>query len=596
MVYLNKNGKKTKASLSGLFLFEEKIYAFSGKIYDFILRNLRTIVFIVLTLSILFGIFKTIFYHGFNVDGYQYYALSIEKFIRTREIDYLFANYYARNRIVYPFIIAIIHIIIPVNVSVLACCINLAFAILSIFMIRKIMIFLNFNKKVIDLSTLLIVTSYNFLNFWFNILSDIVGLGFFLLFLYFLLKFKENKNYFNLLFSILFYIYSVLTREHFILAILLFLYLFDKWKIRILLLSVFFIFIIIILFTIHTKIPFIDNLLGPAIRQYYYDKEYVKLYLLLQKKWIYEGYFIGFMKGLIKIGILPSLFIILITSLDYIRSKRKNKERNSKIKEETIIGWFIIFPSIYYLIYSNVYSSTALRYLIPIAWIPFIYVSNNIIRNKTSILLKNIISFETISFNSITLRKKMLKALNFGLIAFLTLCPIAWSSLEMYEARNYITGTGPLYKPNIYINDMNERRSISQVDWDNLWLDSLNDTYYVTTLKQEINGSNYNIGKGKIILTCWLHVNKSIKISIRLKSHEDAHWGFSLYKIREDFYSELGNIAFTNVNLRAFDSFQIYDIYINSINEAFILRNIGLITVGPINGKIIWDYVKIEVT
>ena len=91
-------------------------------------------------------VFQTIFYHGFNVDGYQYYALSIEKSIRKGEIDYLFANYYVRYRIVYPFIIAIIHIIIPINVSVLAYCINLAFAILSIFMIRKVMFFLNFNS------------------------------------------------------------------------------------------------------------------------------------------------------------------------------------------------------------------------------------------------------------------------------------------------------------------------------------------------------------------------------------------------------------------------------------------------------------------
>ncbi|MGC9780311.1 MAG: hypothetical protein HZR80_13780 [Candidatus Heimdallarchaeota archaeon] len=584
-------------SFSKLYSWETKIYSFLEKVYDFLIRNLRIIAFVGMTLSILFGILKTTLYHGFNVDGYQYFALSIEEFIRTGEMNYLFVNYYVRNRIVYPFIIAIIHIIIPIDISILACCVNLIFAVLSIFTIRKILLLLKFNEKVVDLSTLIISTSYTILNYWFQILSDITALCFFLLFLYFLLKFKFNRNYFDLCFSIVFLLYAVLAREHFIMAILLYLYLINKWKIRVIILLSFTCILIILLWMIPAYIPLTENFIAPSYLQTFYDKELLKLYFLLQKKWLYEGYFIGFMKGLLKVGIMPSLLLLLIFNLDKFHLKRKNNKRKISVKDEMLTGWFVIFLSIYLLVYSNITSPTGLRYLLPVVWIPIFYASNIIIRNKTAILFKTAIStFRVFSFNNSVIKRKMLKSFNLLLVLFLTLYPIGWSSVEMYINRDYGTGTGPLYKFNTYTNDMLVIDSVSKVDWNDLWLDPLNETLFVTTLKHNLNESNYNNNTGRIFLTFWLEVNNSITINIKLKSCYNANWGFSLHEIREDFYNKLGKLQYTISHLRAFDTFQIYEIYIDNIDQPFILRDIALITTGPSGGKIFWDWIEIKAT
>ena len=128
------------------------------------------------------------------IDSYQYYAESLEKWIKTGTTDDLFYIFYAKSRILYPLIIAVVHILIPIDISLLACGINLLFALANIYLIRRLLLIYEFTKDEVNLFTLFNILSYNFLNYWFNIITDMVGLFFFLLMIIFLELFLNKES------------------------------------------------------------------------------------------------------------------------------------------------------------------------------------------------------------------------------------------------------------------------------------------------------------------------------------------------------------------------------------------------------------------
>ena len=575
--------------------FFQKAYIFhwSVKLYNFLLRNIKIILYVSLVISIAFGMIRTIFYIGFNVDSYQFYALSIEKYILTGKMDYLFINYYQRYRIMYPFIIAITHMLFPMDISILACFINLFFGLLSIYIIRKILFFYGYKEKDINLFSIFLVLSYNFINFCFNIFTDFVSLAFFLLFFYYLIKFKKDKKILDLVFACYYFIFAVFAREQFVLAIFLFLYLIDSRKIRLIILVGLIVVILILLLLIPEKIPFMGQFVPPAYWSVYINSDILKLYFLLQKKWVNPGYMASFFKGLLKVGILPAIIFLLLLNWKNLSLKNIKKFTIMNPNGDILFGWFIIFLTLYSVFYSNVSSASGLRYWLPISWVLLIFVSTNISKDKISKVYGKALSQVPMLFidKSLT-QKKVTKTINFLVILFFCLYPIAWSSMEIYVNRDIVTGTGSLIAGNIYINEMNERGTITKIDYEDIWFDQLNDSYFKTTLKKELGTTNdFDSIRGRFILFLWLNVTESLEIRISLKSINEGRWGFVLYEVSDTYAPKIGEAKFAKQNLLATSDFEEY--YFR-LETSMMLRYIALTVNGPVNSAIIWDYLIVE--
>lgn len=574
------------------FFQKIKLFHLIEKIYDNFLSNIRIYVYIGFAVAILFGIMKTLLFNGFSVDSYQFYALSIKDFILTGKANDLFLNYYQRHRIVYPFIIAIIHILYPMNVSILACLINLTFAILSIWMMRKILLFLKFEEKVVELFTLFVTLSYNFLNFNFNVLVDYVSLAFFLLFLYFLIKFKRDRKLIDISYSTIFLLYSILAREHFILAVFLYLYLFNSWKIRISLIAGFIILVFVLLYTIPEKIPFVDQFIPPSYLEVYLNKHYFKLYLLLQQKWINRDYLSDFIKGTIKVGIFPSIVFLMLFNWRKLSGRNIKNRIKSQLKGEILIAWFVIFVTIYSTFYSNISSASGLRYWLPTSWILLIFISNNIIQNKIDVKLR--FAFDSIykMFRDKNVSKtKIIKTLNFTIILIFTLYPIVWSSAEWYINRESPTGTGPIYR-NSYFNSMDNKNSITKFDTKFIVINEINNSYLEAIVQEgAFDEDNLPHRRARMSFALWFNVTEIIEIKIRLKSPNDAYWGLSLYEVSEDYAPVLGNLKYTMLYLDAPTDFQTYYF---KIEACYLLRYIFLNIGGQVNSTVIWDYLEVN--
>ncbi|GAH44405.1 unnamed protein product, partial [marine sediment metagenome] len=295
--------------------FFEKLSMFSEGIFNLIINNLKWLIILSLFLSILFGTIKTVFFNGYSVDSYQFYALSIKNLILTGKQDYLFLEFYARNRILYPLILAIINIIIPIDISILACIVNLLFSLLSLLIIRKIMKLLKFHDQIIDLSLLFIILSYNFLNYCFVNLTDFTSLFFLLVTIFYLIRFINKRNYFDFAFSFVFFVYTILARESNLIFIVFYLFAFKSRKIRLAISSLFIILIVFMFAFIPEYVPFQTLWLAPSYRDYYLNKQYGQILVLIFEKWTNSKFLWEYIKGLFKVGILTSVLALII--LDY---------------------------------------------------------------------------------------------------------------------------------------------------------------------------------------------------------------------------------------------------------------------------------------
>ncbi|NHJ25024.1 MAG: hypothetical protein EAX89_10635 [Candidatus Lokiarchaeota archaeon] len=554
--------------------FAHKVEQTSAIVLDFIQKKFKYLLFISFMFSISFGLIKTIFFTGYNVDSYQIFALSIEKLIRTGVRDELITNYYQKNRIIYPSIIAIVHIIFPINIGLLACSINLLFALANLVLMKKLLEIYNFPKEGINFFILFTVFSYNFLNYWFNIITDMAGLFFFLLMIVFLEIFQKNRQktkYLFLVLSLISFILAFLTREVYILAFILFFVLIRPRKLRISIFFIFVFFLYLLLYIDPLIFPVLAQLVSTAYREEFMNREFIKILLLLQQKWLNPRFIQNFFKGLIKTGILPatSIFMLSLGSLAFKSFRRFVKPPNGLKYEDfnIIVVWGFIFFLAYTLYYSYATSASGLRYWLPISWIPLVYASKTI--------------------NS----KINLKTLKLVCILFLCIFPLSWASIELYINRNVSIGTGPLLYQDYYQNDFNDLISIENYSPTFIEINIVNRSFFQTIVTPAALENNEMAHiKSHFDFSVWINASEYIIVQARLTSPNSAYWGFSLYEIHPTLAPWIGEKKYEINYCNTTSDFELYTI---KIKQAFLVRRISFFIGGKAGSTIIWDYIKI---
>jgi len=564
--FMKEAGSKIKSKLKECFILLEK---YSTTLYLFILNNIKWLIFISAVLSFVFSVIKTLLFNGYSVDSYQYYALSIEKLLITGKQDYLFVEYYARNRIIYPLIVALIHLIVPIDISILACLVNTFFAFASLFVVRKILKFKQFESTKVDLFTLLTIVSYNFLNYLFINLTDFVGLFFFLLTCLFLIRFISTNNYFDLSFSLIFYIYSVLARESYMIAIILYIFSIKNRKIRFSTICIFLLLIIILLF-FPERIPFRDKWLTPSYRDFFLNKEYWKLLLLILQKWANPTFVLRFLKGLFKVGIFTSFIFTLFLKKDFFKMLFKNLIAK---KVNIFIVWFLVYFIFYSVIYSHPASASGLRYWLPISFIPTIFVSKYLVQSKQNNIIKLII------------------------LLLLIFTPPLWSIGELYINRNSPSGTGPIINAGFYFNDMTDTRSISSYNPEIISITTINKTFLNTTLNlNQTNPDPEQMIQASFSIYLWLNItsNATLILKMRVKDTQNvSYWRLQMYEAYPNFYAGFGELVYELNNQQTYGDFHIYTFF---IDKSFLLRKITFLLTGYTYQQFIWDFLLIDAT
>lgn len=545
--------------------FKNKIVEISNRVYDIMKSNLSFLIILFVFLSIIFGVIRTVFFTGYNVDSYQFYALAIKRYILTGETDYVFNHYYARTRIVYPLIIALIYIIIPFNISILACFINLFFLIGCIVVLKYLLKLYDLQTQQINLFILFFACSYNLMNFSFNILTDYTALFFFLLSFVFLKKFELQRNWFFLSYSFFFFFFSFMSRELYIIGFIIYFSLIKNLKIRCLALSILTLCTIVLVYLFTDQLtPIARHFIAPAHFEHYQNQEFIQLFFSLQSRWGFEGYLFSFLKGLVKVGILTSTILILIFYV--FKYKALNLKRLFQ-KYDSFNIWLFFFFVIYTFLYSNINSPSGLRYWLPISWIPLIYLSDIVYRIK---------------------KEKLIALLS---IFFICLYPFAWSIGELYVNRNVATGTGPIFQEYIYYNGMSDIKTISNYDTKYVSANIVNGTLLNTTSKARAYEDGNAHDLSIVFLRLWLNVSSTLQITVRLSSPNNASWGIKLYQTNTDFSPGRGKLIYSMVNESISKDFSIYKF---EIEIQVLIRYVGLTIGGGEDCRIFWDYVKIE--
>ncbi len=539
---------------------------FSVKTFNLIQQNIKPIILLAIFTSIAFGVIRTVFLNGYSVDSYQFYALSLEKWLSTGTEDYLLSEYYARIRVFYPLLIALTHHVVPIDISILACMINLTFALGSVILMRDLLKFNDYNEFEINLFTLFVVMSYNFLNYWFNILTDMTGLFFFLLSLcYTELYLKDNQRGY-LVTSFIALVCSALCRETYILGVLLYLFIIrSRFKKFLCTTTVIYLAAITVLM-FGGLLPF-EYMIPASYMSAFESGDFIQLFAQLQIRWANVAYILEVIKGMIKVGILPACFFILILYLRRNQITLKNIKQNL-IKIKQVSAWFLLFFTIYVLLYSNTSSASGLRYWLPISWIPLAYIAR---------LTSN-------SGNNRTIKT--------ATILFFILFPLSWSIGERYVNRSVFTGTGPLVSQNVYFNDMEDILSIRGYDSPYVSLTIQNNSYLsAVTLPEAYNSSDHdpsyfcNFG-----FVMWLNMSRGAFIRIRLCSPNLAQFGINLYPVKRDFSAGWNVRRF---NRSGIDTSQEFLIYEYEVDDPFLLRYFMFSITGNVGDKIILDYLMV---
>lgn len=598
---------QSSKSLNDVISFlRQKSTLFSNYLFDLFMSKIDLILIFSLIISVSFSIYKTVFITGYTNDSYQIFALSIEKFIKTGEQDYLFSNYYVKNRILFPLIIAIVHIIIPIDIAFLACFINLFFALSSLYLLRILLRIYEFSEDEVNIFSLLVILSYNFINYWFTILTDVPGLTFFLIMLIFLELYLSKKDFpFQVRFSYLilsfvFLFFAVLTRELYFFAILLYFAVIRSKKIR----------IIVVIGSIWVFFLVIDQVVAEfsknmtSLPKEYYslflNSDWGELFNSINQKWTNPTYNQNFIKGLIKVSILPPILIVIIVfisiltekvvrgvialiraipeiKLNLISDRTTFKSVSHKLislklpsfKFYTMVVWLFIYFFVFTFLYYNPGSPTGLRYWLPISWIPLALVTKSIIQQINS------------------------RYVRIFLILFLCSYPYAWSSMELYINRNVLVGTGPLFQQNYHLDNMSDINSITQYSSHYINISVVNNSYFKTVsmpgaYEEDVLGYR----RSKFSFFLWLNSTKNFTLEVRLRSTTNAQWGFSFHKLIDDYSPVMGETVFGEWHIATTPQFQTYKY---SQNQTVFLRYISFNIEGEVGTTVIWDYFKVIV-
>lgn len=545
--------------------FRREIDLVSERIYSYLEDNMRYLLVVSLITSICFGVAKTLLFNGFNVDSYQYYALSLERWLSTGTEDYLFNHYYARQRIFFPLLVAIVHHVIPIDITLLTCAVNLIFAVGSIFMMRELARYHGYTTFEVDLSTLIVVLSYNFVNSWFNVLTDMAGLFFFLLALCFVELYLRDSGYTCLLLSIGALGCSILCRELYVVGAILYIWIVQSRTLRFRAFATFGYLGLMVFLFFREALPF-----GHVIPLLYWPLfergDYVGLFIKMQVRWLDVEYVIVVLKGLVKVGIIPALSILLVINLNKWELSLAWLKKN--IPRLNVIGfWAVVFFLTYSIFYSNIYSASGLRYLLPISWIPLMYAAKELTRK---------VDYKTVKVIA---------------ILFLTIYPLAWSAGELYVNRNAPSGAGSLLYQNFYSNEMNELSTLIMANDTYIDVEILNGSYLIaTSLPSAYNLTNEGGVYAYFGILMWLNVTETAIIRVRLKSPNDGDFGIGVHKANLDYSPGWGEQVFIETCINATMEFVVYEF---RIDTPFLLRYIQLGVGGGPNKQVVFDYLTV---
>ena len=559
---INNIGKLTTYVVELLRRIRIVVNDIATRVYDYLEDNMRSILILGTAFSIGFGIIKTVFFTGYNVDSYQYYALSIEQWLISGAQDYLLTEYLARHRILYPFLIALLHILIPTDIAILACVLNLGFALGSVIVLRKILQNRDFSQFEIDLSSLLIILSYNFLNYWFNILTDMAGLFFLLIMLYFADQYMIHKSYRSLIVSVSALILCVMVREMYIIAAFVYIWMAKSALSKFIITCLIIIIGLISFMIIGNSVQILDFIISAQHHTLLESGDYLGLFIVLQQKWLNTDFTIGFLKGLLKVGIIPAFGCIILILL-YRKNLNLGNIRKRLSEMDHIDFWFVNFFLIFTLVFANMQAPSGLRYWLPICWIPIIYVTKAINRQAN------------------------FKTLKILVILFLALYPIAWSTGEWYVNRNVPEGTGPLTHQNYYLNEMDDLRTIYTYNQECTTISIVNGSYFniTHTPNESCNSSSSVFG-----LSIWIDIPNSVIVRTRVYSPNGARLELALLEAKRNFAPGWEAIRFLQTIESTPNEFEIYQF---NATESFILRYISLSVEGPPNVQVIMDYLEI---
>ena len=533
------------------------------KLYFLLETNTKAVLVISFLTSVCFGILKTVFFTGYNVDSYQYYALALEKWIISGEQNALLSEYSARYRIIYPLLISLVHILIPLDISILACVINLIFGLGSVMLIRDLLRLRNFNHFELELCTILLVLSYNFLNYWFDIITDMIALFFFLLTLRYFELYNKNEKPLHLCLSIISLLLSVLCREVYVLGILLYPEVVKPKIAKVLAISIILVIVTFVMIFLGEFALMFRNYFPESAWDALENGNFINALFLLESKWLDIIFLQNFVKGLIKVSIIPVLAALIL--LFYLRHEMTLDSLISKFKKIDYVGiWFILFSVAFILLFSSTRAASGLRYWLPISWIPIIAIVHDVSRDSENRAFKAII------------------------VILLMLYPIMWSSAEWYINRNAPKGTGPLYKQNYYFNDMNDVASIEGYNPDFMTIQLTNDSFFNTTLLQ----ASYTDGLGysSFGFAIWINMTNGAVIRLRLLSKNDAQFMIHCHEVKKAFADGWGDVKYSISDLDSTSYFSEYEFI---IEEPFLLRYIALSVTGSPGAQILWDYLEI---
>lgn len=570
MIKKSSFGKK-----SDLNNFYQKIYSkFHVKIfllYQWFIKNIKLLKFFFLFISVLFGISRTVFYNGYNIDSYHVYAQAIQTFILTRTKNAIFLKYYARHRILYPLIVALAHIVIPIDIAILAALINLLSALGTIIMIPKIMEYFGAQSEPKELAQIFIMMSYNLLNFWFNIMPDITGLFIFMVFIYYFIGFFHSKKFNHLALSFLFLIMATFTREIFGFGFLLYILLIKKTNYQIIIFSVGSLIFILIMKLSPASLGFMDYFLaGYVYEDLYLNGKIFEMFIAMQRRWVNQSYVLGFFKGLIKVGILPSLGICIGFLCNLVHQGKKSIKKIFVNKGfQVIFGWFVVYFLIYSLFYSDSASATGLRYWLPIAWIPLLFSGYSIYRLPKNEILKTFC------------------------ILFLIGFPILWSSGEIYVNRYNAAGTGNLFASPQYINEFKSMSSISSKSTTKFDL-SIQDKNILNINGLNLQPTDFNTSIS-LNFKLWLNVTKNLTVELRfLRQSNTTQVKFEIFAIKSTYAPGYGDLLINQDNLNYSTNLDTFQTVRFQYSGPFHIRLFKLTIIGTNRTNFGLDYLLLQ--
>jgi len=356
------------------------------------------ILLVIICIDIIFSLVYVRIHGLFLVsDGYFNYAVYLKNILFNKYEKYsvydlvnfnVFPN---KNRIIYPLLLATVSVLFNSSIITANYIINLVFTIFLFFLIQKFMLENNFSKERIYYYLLIMLTFPSFVIFSLKLCSDIVFTTFFFGSISFYLLYKKQNRKKYIIFSVIFTILAILTKE--LALILIVLYLtgtlreYKKSFFTIFLLFIYFLLIsfVFLLITLENYMKdyfYWMNLIISSFEKNTVNRQQVFLSgIIYLFYWLFSPKSIGNL--LFAFGVnFPFFIVISFVFIFYIYKNNINLIELSHIIKEKVINIYneqdklsLSFVSLYFLaIYVLQASYFNERYFFPISFLCYLLV------------------------------------------------------------------------------------------------------------------------------------------------------------------------------------------------------------------------------